>query len=231
MKNNIKYSSIELAEFYDKSRTTWQDFYDSEKTILEKFIHPNNSILDLGCACGGLGKVLSDKFLATDYWGIDINPHCVGLAKKRHANSIIECGDILDHKFDKYTNKFDRVISFSCSDWNVQSKEMFQRAWSFVTPGGVFIASLRLTKGKTIVDSEISYQTVFGEHAAYCVYNLGDALRLFDNPKTICAVGDVKEIRNNTTCPYDQLCFSVFAVTKRQSSDISETVLDLDLPL
>ena len=65
---NIKYNSKSLSDTYSKIRTSWSEFYDSEKTILERVgISFKDSVLDLGCACGGLGRALKEKFSITDY--------------------------------------------------------------------------------------------------------------------------------------------------------------------
>ena len=42
--------------------------------LLKKLnITKNSKILDIGCACGGLGEVLQKKYGIKDYTGIEIN--------------------------------------------------------------------------------------------------------------------------------------------------------------
>ena len=74
MNKNIKYSSKELVEFYSCSRQRWDEFYPSERWVFDKVAGKNKKlgdILDVGCACGGLGIALSNRFMLTSYKGVD----------------------------------------------------------------------------------------------------------------------------------------------------------------
>ena len=65
MSKNIKFTTKEISEFYGANRNKWMDFYPSERWVFEKIIDPKKGlgdIIDIGCACGGLYKALSEKF-------------------------------------------------------------------------------------------------------------------------------------------------------------------------
>ena len=235
---NIKYNADVLSKTYSSTRVTWNQFYDSEKVILEKtFISKSDSILDLGCGCGGLGFALMEKFGNKNYTGIDINASST--IKARDINSLGDfyCGDILDTKFDSFVGNFDKVISFSCIDWNIEFTRMFQRSWDFVKPGGSFIVSLRLTKDETLIDIEKSFQEIdFNFKAPYVVINFDEVLSIIKslNPSKIIGYGYWKEViksyGNKTVTPYDKLCFSVFSIQKKIDT-LESTVIDLNLPI
>jgi SAM-dependent methyltransferase len=235
---NIKYNTKVLSETYSLTRTSWDQFYDSEKVILEKtFISKDDSVLDLGCGCGGLGFALMERFGNKNYTGIDINEPSINRAKDMNLYGDFYCGDILDTKFDSFVEKFDKVISFSCVDWNVEFTKMFQRSWDFVKPGGSFIVSLRLTKEKTLIDFENSFQEIDSNFKAqYVVLNFDEVLSIIKNlnPSKIIGYGYWKEViksyGNKTVTPYDKLCFSVFSIQKKINK-IEPTVTDLDLPI
>lgn len=235
---NIKYNTDTLSNTYSSTRVSWDQFYDSEKVILKKtFISKDDSILDLGCGCGGLSFALKDKFNNQNYTGIDINQPSIIKAKTINSFGDFYCGDILDNKFDHFIGKFDKVISFSCIDWNIEFFKMFQRSWDFVKPGGVFIVSLRLTKEKTLIDIEKSFQEIDPNFKAqYVVINFEEILSVIKSldPSKIIAYGYwknvIKSYGNTTITPYNKLCFSVFSIQKKINKDES-IIIDLDLPI
>ena len=175
---NIKYNSKSLSDTYSKIRTSWSEFYDSEKTILERVgISFKDSVLDLGCACGGLGRALKEKFSITDYTGIDINYPSIQNVKINDSFGTFYCGDILDDMFDNFESSFDKVISFSCVDWNIEFDDMFNRSWNFVKPGGYLIVSLRLTDHSSVVDIKKSFQEIDSKFKAqYVVLNFNEVM-------------------------------------------------------
>jgi SAM-dependent methyltransferase len=235
---NIKYNSKTLSDTYSKIRTCWSEFYDSEKNILEKVdITKEDSILDLGCGCGGLGVALQERFGNINYTGIDINQPSISRSKNINSFGKFYCGDILDTKFDKFTQKFDRVISFSCIDWNIEFELMLNRSWNFVKPGGYLITSLRLTNKKTLNNINESFQQIDNNFKAqYFVVNSQEILEKFKqlNPKEINAYGYWGSVNkpygNKTITVYDKVCFSVFSIKKRINEDDSINI-NLELPI
>jgi SAM-dependent methyltransferase len=235
---NIKYNSKTLSDTYSKIRTSWSEFYDSEKTILERVgITKDDSILDLGCGCGGLGVSLQERFGNIDYTGIDINEPSILKSKSINSFGKFYCGDILDSKFNKFIQKFDKVISFSCIDWNIEFLSMLDRSWDFVKPGGYLITSLRLTDKKTLNSINESFQQIDDDFKAqYVVVNSQEILEKFKqfNPREISSYGywgNVnKSYGNKTVTQYDRVCFSVFSVKKRINENDSIHI-NLELPI
>ena len=235
---NIKYDADILSDTYSKSRICWSQFYDSEKIILERTgISKNDFILDIGCGCGGLGLALNEKFNNLNYTGIDINEPTIIKSKDVNPFGTFYCGDILDSKFDYLQLKYDKVISFSGIDWNVEFESMFQRSWNFVKPGGYLIVSLRLTDKDTVVDINKSFQQI-DEHfkAQYVILNANEILETIKklNPLKIDAYGYWKDTNkpygNPTVSVYDKACFSVFSIHKR-NNEIEPTKINLELPI
>ena len=54
------------------------------------------SVLDIGCACGGLGIVLKEKFNIDNYTGIEINHQAANYAKQINPDFQIIEGDFLE---------------------------------------------------------------------------------------------------------------------------------------
>ena len=135
---NIKYKSEQISEFYKTNRMNYSEFFLSERTIIESVLNNSDkkSILDIGCACGGLGKALSEKFNISKYTGVDINKEAIEWAKKNNKLTIpyqyID-GDILR----KTVDKADIVFPLSCADWNIETHSIVQKAWEQVNIEGI----------------------------------------------------------------------------------------------
>lgn len=122
--NNITYTTKEISKFYSRSRISWDELYPSEKYIFEKVsgeMGGLGSLLDVGCACGGLGLALQTRFKLNRYTGIDINKEAIQTAREIKDQLKIPndffCGDILDLS-DLPGKPFQTVVSLGCADWN-----------------------------------------------------------------------------------------------------------------
>ena len=242
---NIVYNSGQIKKYYSMSRQCWDDFYPSERRVFEKVseAHALGDLLDIGCACGGLGKALHDRFGINSYTGIEINQDAVCWAKKNldiGSPSFLICGDFLKIKLKK---KFDTVVSLSCADWNIQTEKIVNRAWKSVRPGGYFVISLRTTPGKGVNNIKKSYQYIdfFGEEntpeiANYVVFNFKDSLMMFRDlsprPELIGVYGYWGKPSSTSVTPFKELVFAVFYIKKYERVASRErTRLELNLPL
>ena len=80
MNKSIAYQTDQLARYFTHHRVSWPQFYESERNIINQLaLGANDSILDIGCGCGGLGLVLRDECAVQKYTGVEIN----SLAAKR----------------------------------------------------------------------------------------------------------------------------------------------------
>lgn len=219
---NIKYTSDKLVNTYSTLRTKWDEFYKSELDALEsiKPIKSNLTHLDVGCGCGGLSNLFSTTY-GVKSTGIDINNQVIEKAKKIFPNNTFYEGDILSPKFIKLHRKFDIVTSFSCVDWNIESDLMFKKCWSFVKEDGWFIVTLKLTDMISVKDIKKSFQYLNhitkDEKAQYTIYSFDEIYKKISNLN----VSEINHFgywlpikKNNTVAPYDELCFSAFAIKK-----------------
>ena len=239
--NNIHYSTSEIVNYFSINRISWEQFYASEKYIIEKSdIDTHSKVLDFGCACGGLGLALKEKYFITNYTGIDINQQAVEVAKILNPTGKFINIDLLEVAHNEVVeNYYDYVFSLSCIDWNVEFDKMLQKVFSFVKPSGDFIVSLRLTLEDSIKDVSKSYQYInyknkkHGEIAPYVILNINDIIRKFNQ------IADVVEItgygywgKPSTTVitPYNQIFFAVFSLKKGSGIINSTPSYNLDFP-
>lgn len=246
---NIEFTTKEIADFFSRHRNKWDEFYPSEKEILTRILCGDGclkSILDVGCAVGGLGHALHEKFGVTDYTGLDINKPAIEYAENqdlpagahfRFIHADIAKGD--DRIGDA---SFDNVISLGCVDWNVCPQQSIEACWRKVKPGGSFVASVRLTPEAGVNDIEKSYQHIgetrvgpveSREKANYVVYNIIEALEVFTtlNPSSIEGYGYWGKPSETAVTPYERLVFSVFSIRKKEGPDSTGMPLRLEVPV
>lgn len=242
---NIIYNTEQIKKYYSSSRQRWDDFYPSEQWVFKRIAskQPLGNVLDIGCACGGLGKALHEKFRIDSYTGIEINKDAILWARqnlKIGSPTRLMCDDFVKVNLKK---QFDTVISLSCADWNIQTEKIITRAWQRVKPGGYFVISLRTTPGKGVNNIKKSYQYIdfFGEEntpeiANYVVFNFKDSLRMFKDffprPELIGAYGYWGKPSSTSVTPFKELVFVVFYIKKYECvASREKTRLELNLPL
>ena len=244
MSENITYTSKQICEFYADNRIKLCDFYDSERWVFERIAKETKtmgSVLDVGCACGGLGLALSEKYKLHSYTGIDINRDAISWANanvKIPIQTEFIAGDIVRLELDR---QFDTVFSLSCADWNIETTAIINSCWNRVKQGGYFVISLRLTTEDGINDISKSYQYInFSgndkrpEVANYVVFNFYDALSMFRSitplPELIGAYCYRGRPSITAVTPYKRLLFTVFYIKKGFEITNYDTKSELFLP-
>lgn len=248
---NIEYKTKNISEYFSTNRVKWDQFYPSEKWILERIAGPDGqmgSVLDAGCAAGGLGLALEERFSLKEYVGVDINGPAID-----HANTIRSqyacpchfiCGDILTIN-SLSADKYDNVFSLSCADWNIATEDIISECWKYVRVGGHFILTLRLTPRQSLLNFSESFQYIyFGEgmpekeqeieRAPYIVLNFHHALSLLSNlqprPDNILAYGYWGTPSPTARTKYDRLVFTALAV-KKGNNDRKDIAGEFHLPV
>lgn len=239
--SNIHYKTTEIANFFSTNRIRWEQFYESEKKLIERLdLKGCESILDIGCGCGGLGMALKERFAISRYIGVDINSTAIKKGRELDAEMELIIGDFLSLSESTFQEKeFDSVFSLSCIDWNVEFTNMLLAAWNHVAPGGKFIATFRLTDAEGINNFDESYQYINyegkkeGELASYVVLNLKELMTDLINfkPSKIMANGYWGPPSKTAVTPFSELCFAAFSIEKRKEKDESPIEFALDLPL
>ena len=160
---NIRYNSPGLSDYYSHNRFKYNHFYTSERLALE-FVAPGpmTTILDIGCACGGLGLALNERFGCWQYTGLEIHAHAAELGGhlvEHFGGRVIE-GDVLEGvTLLEPAQTFNLVVSLSAVDWNEQIRENIRVAWELVADGGVLLMTIRLHPHICLENIRDSYQS------------------------------------------------------------------------
>lgn len=246
-KSNIRFKTNGIAKYYSNYRDKWEDFYPSEQWAFQKIVdlsptHSYGTILDVGCALGGLGLALQGK--SEEYVGVDINAQAIEFAKqvtsdRFHVPANFICEDIV--QIDWKGKQFDNVFSLSCADWNIDTSGIIKACWERVMERGSFCTSVRLTASDGINDIRRSYQSIVAtdekatESANYVVFNWQELLKLFGalnpQPSHITGYGYYGKPSATAVTIYDELVFAVFIVKKGPLEKSRETQTELLLPL
>lgn len=239
-KRNIEYQTGWLSEYFSSHRVRWEQFYPSERAVLESIgVQPSDTVLDVGCGCGGLGLALRERFGVSQYQGVDINSAAAEVARQMNPKAQVLTGDVLQLTAGALAGRaYDVVFSLSCIDWNVQFGEMLTVVWSHVKPGGHLMATFRLTDGQGCADFGRSYQymngdgRMEGERAAYVVSNAADLWSQFAalGADRLLAKGYWGKPSATAVTPYDRLCFVAVALRKPASGAAAGLQMQLDLP-
>ena len=226
---NIEFQSPGLLEFYKSHRQTFRDLYPSEKSAFE-FLAPDASvsIVDLGCACGGLGWALFERFGCRDYTGIEIhagaasegNRSVAEFGGRVLAGDILQARSLLDES--ALPVQFDLVISLSAVDWNVDVESNARSAWGLVKPGGHLVVSIRLHPTYCLMDIGESFQpttpgsTTADEVAPYVVISVRQAVEFVTSlgASRVTVFGKVGEPSATAVTPVEELFLIVAVIEK-----------------
>ena len=248
MSSNIIYRTDAIATYFGRHRRRWDDFYPSERRVFEQVgesCRGFGHVLDVGCAAGGLGAALPERFPVASYTGIDISASAIETARR--------CTDIpVPHEFlagdvvsapELAGRRFDTVFNLSCADWNVDTGGIMAATWRAVAPGGCMITTLRLTNGPGERGMARSFQFIHygdaplpddAERAAYVVLNSGDALAMLGGlgPERVSGYGFWGAPSTMARTPFHAILFAVFAIFRAgDGNPCDRAVFDLDFPV
>ncbi|MDA9802750.1 class I SAM-dependent methyltransferase [bacterium] len=240
---NIELQSPGLVEFYRSHRRAFSDLYPSEQAAFE-FLAPHSkvSILDLGCACGGLGWALFERFGCDDYTGIEIH---AGAAREGNksvqafggcvlSGDILQASSVLERRAKPLAH--DVVVSLSAVDWNVDVEANVRSAWDLVKVGGHLVVSIRLHPTLCLNDICESFQPTTPESsqadeiAPYVVISVSEAVNFATSlgASRVTVFGKIGEPSATAVTPVDEL-FSVVAVVEKGLRS-QEPVFDIRSP-
>ncbi|MFA5183665.1 MAG: class I SAM-dependent methyltransferase [Syntrophales bacterium] len=245
MVENIEFKSKEIQAYYSCNRSSWEEFYPSERWVFEKLAGEEGflgDVLDVGCACGGLGVALCQKFHLRSYTGVDINRGAIEWAQQEQGLPVpatFMAGDINELNL---TGPYDVVASLSCADWNIKTDQIIEACWGRVKAGGYLVISLRLTTGPGVNDIQTSYQYInfsgqdtAAEVANYVVFNFPEILHnlklLQPAPALIGAYGYWGLPSATAVTPFTRLVFAVFYLKKGTGGDGHGIEGEFTLPL
>jgi len=183
---NIRYNNAGLSDYYSHNRFKYDHFYPSERLALELISPgPKTKILDIGCACAGLGLALNEQFGCSQYTGLEIHTGAAEIGGRlvEHFGGCVITGDVLEGTtLLKPNQTFDLVVSLSALDWNERIRENVRAAWKYVSGGGSLLMTMRLHPHICLESISDSYQSTTpglsggSERAPYIIISVPEAV-------------------------------------------------------
>ena len=109
-------------KFFTQKRNKFADLYRGEKIILNSIISNKLSVLDYGCATGGMYKILKKKIKKLNYVGVDFNERL--LDKARILNPGVKFYSVKEYKKKLKNKKFDVVLILGLLHLNFDWKKI-----------------------------------------------------------------------------------------------------------
>ena len=168
------------VEFYETRRATTQEIYPSEWLFLKDLLAEGISVLDIGCAVGGLASVLTEHLARFDYTGVDLSEDMIARAKQKHPGHRFHVVGEADLSV-LGNARFDLVVCLGVLHVNRRWRELIAAAWARTEH--CFLLDLRETSGATVEDETVSYfsvdtllQTGVPARLPYNIINTAEAL-------------------------------------------------------
>ncbi|MGB8982489.1 MAG: class I SAM-dependent methyltransferase [Anaerolineales bacterium] len=130
------------AQYYDEIYAAADKDYAAEAAKVRRFIQKyrhtkGRSLLDVACGTGHHAGYLS-KYYQVE--GLDLDPHILAVAKKKHPNIRFHKGDMTDFDLGR---QFDTVVSLFSSIGYAKTKPRLRKAIKamarHILPGGVLL--------------------------------------------------------------------------------------------
>jgi SAM-dependent methyltransferase len=243
-KNYDAWAHARVVDFYATKRQTPHELYESERAILEPVITRCRSVLDVGCAAGGLSEALRLLNPQLRYVGVDAVPAMIAQARWRHPGVQFEVSDGSRLSFPD--GAFDQVLCTSVLHHNPDYERMIAELYR-VARHGCVLDLPRLVIEPDAFDPATSYMVLDERFAGdgspseetrstIVPYVLANPRPLFEwllslepRPSGIAAVGYDGQPSPSVVIPIRPVCFCVIYVAKGNAAT-RRTSLLLDLP-
>jgi SAM-dependent methyltransferase len=152
---------------YHTDKKTWNTIQKEQEAILKRFIPKGSIVIDVGCGAGYLVDIMPE---GVRYVGVDLNPHLIAWAQRRHEIRTWASFFVADAKdLDEYEDE-----SF---DWSVSR--------SVVGCCGVYA-------GYDVAE-KIHAETVrVGKRSLFLGYNPANQFTFGDDPSHPLTLGTIK---------------------------------------
>jgi predicted TPR repeat methyltransferase len=169
-----RYPEAVMLSTYEKKAQNWDtDIQRPGKEFLgPKHVHemleelnlPQErqlDVLDIGCGTGVCGEYL--RSYAKRLEGVDLSPHMLAQARKKHYYNKLECADAIAY-MQECKRTFDLIIASGVLILFGDLRPVFQAAASLLKPGGVFVFTLYRSESEAVM---VRHNLHFAHSAGY----------------------------------------------------------------
>jgi ubiquinone/menaquinone biosynthesis C-methylase UbiE len=213
-----------ILNFFDKKRLTTQHIYPSEWFFLKDKIADDMSLLDIGCAKGGMANVLAENLNKFNYVGVDINEQMIAAAKERYPQHVFY--QITEQDYTVLAgNQYDLVLCLGILHLHEAWRQTIKEAWRHTRK--CLILDLRETWLATIEDKKQSYFKMDFDNISdptsnyilpYNIINSGEALltirEICHDAQHIAHYGYTQNLSGLTVSPIKQVMANVYCIER-----------------
>jgi SAM-dependent methyltransferase len=213
-----------ILNFFDKKRLTTQHIYPSEWFFLKDKIKDDITLLDIGCAKGGMANVLAENLQRFNYVGVDINEQMVAAAKERYPQHIFY--QIAEEDYSILQgDQYDLVLCLGILHLHETWRNTIKEAWRHTRK--CLILDLRETHLPTIEDKKQSYFKMDFDNVSnpttdvvipYNIINTGEALRVIHeichDAQHIAHYGYTQALSGLTVSPLKKVMANVYCIER-----------------
>ncbi len=244
MKNYPAWSEENVVQFYQRERHRLEDLYDSERALLVPALEESTSVLDVGCAAGGLYNILEKLKPGIRYTGVDVSPEMIAQARCRYPSAQFQVSDCSQPDFPE--GAFDLVLSMGVLNHNPNYLEMIREHYR-VSRKGCVLDLPRMVRAPYTFERSTSHIVLKGllpnnnpavpEAETIVPYVLCNPQPMFEflvnqlkpRPCALAAVGYYGKPNPSAVVPVTPVCFCVIYL-KKGDPQTRRTKLLLDLP-
>ena len=208
-------------KFFGRERQTPNDLYPSEKIFLPDAVKKANSVLDVGCACGGFSAIMKFFNHKIHYVGVDIIPEMVIRARNSYVDNLFVTA--AGHQLPFTNQSFDLVHCSGATHLNSRYRDLIADMWRVTRHQLLF--DLRLTEGLTM---EGTFRVDFDNAKAggllpYFVLNINEIRHFINdlpgNPDHVSLKGYMHPASSNAKLPGDRNLIMAFLLLTRTSTN------------
>lgn len=217
-----------LVEFFSAHRNTIDDLYPSELRFLPWLARSSESVLDVGCAAGGLSTIWRAANPTVRYTGVDISPSLIDAAQQLHP----ECDFLVGNSVQglQLPDRFaDVVQALGWLHWEPRYVDALTELWRVTRQRLFFDLRLRDASDDMIGQQEIAP----GESVPYICASWASVFsRLLDlEPHRILGYGYEGAPAPTVSGMPEQVCFATFVLEREGPAPTGRAEACIDLPL
>jgi SAM-dependent methyltransferase len=229
------FNSTYFQEYYTGYRDKFEDLFRSEQQFLKDLIVNNKSVIDVGCASGGMYQIVKKINSEISYSGVDIAKDLIAIAKKKYPEVDFRIGDGTGLPFE--TNSYDAVISFGTTVHDQDYENLIKESYRISSKA--FLFDMRIvpempsindvTKGYVNDGAGLNYPYILANAKEFVQF----LKSLSPSPKKISIYGYWGKANEFTQLPpgYEQLCMCGVLIEKGIGTNITELHFDIPFEL
>lgn len=229
------WNESDTVDYYINNRQNYKDLYDSEKYFITyDFMNSILSVLDIGCAAGGMSKIFHDMNNNLKYTGLDVADNLIQYAQKNLSSELSEfhCYDGINMPFShkKFDLTFCSGVLHLIDNYQDVFRQIIERSSKYI------LADFRVTSEQTYMGKmkfNFSDKEEVKNVTNYHVINFNELLFFFKQFSFIKQIevfgykGDSSSMSEGVVEVY--MVFLKFYISENENNDMKVVFLDDEL--